>query len=69
MFDEMKKHLGENLVFIHPEERHKWIDPAGVPFISSCFIYVLGNRSNGGMNCPFGLKHVTTVTRDPRSAN
>jgi len=32
-------------------------------------IYFLGNTSNGGMECPVGLVQLTTVTRDPRSAD
>ena len=54
---------------IHPEKRRAWTNPGGVPFISSCFIYFLGNTSNGGMKCPVGLKQVTIVTRDPPSAD
>jgi len=54
---------------VHSEGWHVSIDPVGVPFISSGFIYFLGNTSNGGMKCPVGPKQVTTVTRDPRSAD
>jgi hypothetical protein len=49
---------------IHPECWNMWIYPGGVPFISSCFIFFIVNTSNEGMECPFGLIHVTTVTRD-----
>jgi len=31
--------------------------------------FFLGNTSNGGMKGPIGLIQVTTVTRDPRSAD
>jgi len=31
--------------------------------------FFLGNASNGGMKCPVGLIQVTTVARDPRSAD
>ena len=55
-------------LFIHPEWWHAWIDPGGVPFICSCFMYFLGNTSNGEMKCPVGVKQVTTVTCDARSA-
>ena len=54
---------------INPDGRHGWIDPGGLPFISSCFIYFLGNTSNRGMKCPVGLIELTTVTRNPRSAD
>ena len=53
---------------IHPEGWHAWIDPGGVPFISSRFIHFLGNTINGGTNCPVGLIELTTVTREPLSA-
>ena len=53
---------------IHTEKWQAWISPGGVPFISSCFIYFLGNTSNGRIKCPVGVKQVTTVTRNPRSA-
>jgi hypothetical protein len=53
---------------IRPERWHAWIDPGGVPFIGSGFIYFLGNSSNGEMKSPFGLIQLTTVTRDLRSA-
>ena len=68
MSDEMRKPLGENLALYHPEKWHAWIGPGGVSFISSGFIYFLGNTNNGGMNYPGGLIQLTTVTRDPRSA-
>jgi len=55
----MEKPLGENLA-LYPD----WIDPGG-----SCFLYFLGNTSNEGMKCAFGLKQLKTVTRDPRSAD
>jgi len=65
MFDEMKITLGKKIsLCIHPEGWHAWIDPGGVPFITSCFMFFLGNTSNGGMKFA-----VTTVTRDPRSAD
>jgi len=54
---------------IHPERWYAWIDPGGVPFINSGFTYFLGNTSNGGMKCPVGLIQLTTVTRDPWSAD
>jgi len=70
MFDEMKIPLGEKIaLFIHPEGWHVWIDPGGVPFITSFSIFFLGNASNGGMKCPIGLIQLTTVTRDPQSAD
>jgi hypothetical protein len=56
-------------VSTHPEGWQAWIDPGGLPFISSCFIFFLGNISNGGMKCPFGLIQVTTDTRDLRSVD
>jgi len=34
-----------------------------------CFTHFLGNTSNGGMECPFGLIQLTNVTRDPRSTD
>ena len=54
---------------MHPEGWHAWIDPGGVPFISSFFSCLLGNTNKGGMKCPLGLIQVTTVTRDPRYAD
>jgi len=45
------------------------LDPGGVRFINSCLTHFLGNTSNGGMKCPVGLIQLTTVTRDPRSAD
>jgi len=57
--------MGENLAFIHPGKWHAWFDSGGVPFISSCFVYFVGNTSNGGIKCPAGLKQVAAVTRDP----
>jgi hypothetical protein len=65
MFDEMVKIW----LFIHPEGWHAWIDPGGVPGISSGFIYFLGNTSNGGKKHPVRLIEVMTVTRDPHSAD
>ena len=50
---------------IHPEGCQAWIDPVGVPFVSSRFIFFLGNTNNGGKKCPVGLKQLTIVTRDP----
>ena len=44
---------------IHPEGWHAWIDPGGVSFISSGFIFFLGNTSNGGMKCAVGLIQLT----------
>jgi hypothetical protein len=42
MFDEMKKPPGEKIsVCMHPEGWQAWIDPGGVPFIRSCFIFCL----------------------------
>ena len=70
MFNEMKKPLEKKFsLSIHPEGWHAWIDPGDVPFISSCFMFFLGDTSNGGMKCPVGLIQVTTVTSDPRSAD
>jgi len=69
MFDEIKKPLEKISLCIHPEEWHAWIDRGGVPFVSSCFIFFLGNTSNGGMKCLVGLIQVTTVKNDPRSAD
>ena len=57
------------LLCIHPKWWHVWIDPGGVPVISSCFMFFLGNTSNEGMKCPVLLIQLTTVTRNPRSAN
>ena len=54
---------------IHPDRWHAWLDPGGVPFITSCFVYFLGNTSNGGIKRPVGLIQVMTVTRDPRSTD
>jgi len=51
-------------LYIHTEGWHAWIDPDGVQFISSGFIYFLGNTSNGEMNCPFWLTLLTIVTRE-----
>jgi len=51
-------------LYIHTEGWHAWIDPGGVQFISSGFIYFLGNTSNGEMNCPFWLTLLTIVTRE-----
>ena len=53
----------------HPEGWNAWIDPGGVPFTNFRFIYFLGNTSIWGMNCPVVLIQLTTVTRDPRSAD
>jgi len=72
MFDKMKKPLEKKILLcIHPEGWHAWIEPGGEPLIRSSFIRVffLGNASNGGMKGPVGLIQVTTVTRDPRSAD
>jgi len=69
MFDEMKKPLGKMSLCIHPEGWHAWHDPGGEPLISSSLTFFLGNTSNGGMKGPIGLIQVTTVTRDPRSAD
>jgi len=69
MIDDMKKQLAKTSLCIHPEGWYAWVDPGGVPFISSCFIYFLGNTSNGGMNCPVGLMRLMTVTIDHRSAD
>jgi len=66
MFDEIKKSLEKISLSIHPEKWHALVDPGGVSFISSGFIFFLGNTSNGGMNCPAGLGDLTTVTRDLR---
>jgi len=69
MFDEMKKILGENLALYPLRGMAHVVDPGGVPFITSGFIHFLGNTSNGGMKCPCGIIQLTTVTRDPRSAD
>jgi len=61
----MKKPLEKISLSIHPEGWHAWIDPGGAPFISSCFIFFLGNKSDRGMKYPVGLTQLTTVTRDP----
>jgi hypothetical protein len=53
---------------IHPKGWHVRIEPGGVPYISSGFIYFLENTTNRGMKYPVGLIQLTTVTRDPRSA-
>jgi hypothetical protein len=67
MFDEMKKPLVKISRFIHPEVWHAWINPGGVPFINSGFIYFLGNTGNGRMaKCPVELIQLSTVTRDIR---
>jgi hypothetical protein len=65
----MKKPLGEILVSIHFDGWHTCIYTGGELFISCDFIYFLGNTINGGMKCPLGLIQLTTVTRDPRSAD
>jgi hypothetical protein len=41
MFDEMKKPLEKISLCIHPEGWQAWIDPGGVSFISSRFIFFL----------------------------
>ena len=64
-----RNHWDKISLCIHSEGWKTWIDPGGVPFVSSGFIYFLGNTSNEGMKFPFGIIQVTTVTRDPRSAN
>jgi hypothetical protein len=46
MFDEMKKWVKISFC-TQPEGWQAWIDPGGVPFISSCSIFFLGNASNG----------------------
>jgi hypothetical protein len=69
MFDEMKKPLEKISLCICPEGWQAWIDPGGVPFISCCSIFFLGNTSNRGMKCPFGLIQVTNVTSDPCSVD
>jgi len=68
VFYEIKKPLGEISLCIHPERWHAWIEPGGVPFISSGFMHFLGNTGNGGIKCPVGLIQLI-VTRDPRSAD
>lgn len=40
----------------------------GVPSKSSSFLFFIGNTINGGTNCPTTDMHVTTVSKDPRSA-
>jgi hypothetical protein len=47
VFDEMKKPLEKISLCIHPEGWQAWIDPGGVPVVSSCFMFFLGNKSNG----------------------
>jgi len=69
MFEEMKKQLGKISLCVHPDRKDSRVDPGGVSFISSSFIYFLGNTSNGGMKCPEGLTYLTTVTGDPRLAD
>ena len=64
-----RNHWVKVSLYIHPEGWHAWIHPGGVPCINSGFIYFLGNTSNGGMKCPMGIIELTTVTRDPRSAD
>jgi len=54
-------------IFIQTKRRHARGDPGGESFISSTFIYFLGNTSNGGMKCPDGLINLKNVTGDPRS--
>ena len=60
-----RNHWEKISLCIHHEGWHAWIDPGGVPFIISCFIFFLGNTRNGGMKCPSGLIELKTVTRDP----
>jgi len=64
-----RSHLLKISLSIHADGWHAWIDPGGVPFIRSCFIYFLVNTSNGGMKCPVGLIQMTNVTRHSRSAD
>ena len=68
MFDELKKPLGKMSLCIHPEGWHAWLDSGGESLISS-LTFLHGNTSNGGMKRPIGLIQVTTVTRDPHSAD
>jgi hypothetical protein len=70
MSDEMKKPLGENLALCPPPRDDTRGLIQAVCHSSVVFhTFFFGNTSNGGMKCPFGLRQVTTVTRDPRSAD
>ena len=62
-----KNHWVKISIFIHSERRHARGEPGGESFISSTFIYFLGNTSNGGMKCPDGQINFKIVTGNPRS--
>jgi len=64
MSDEIKKAMGENLALYPPREMVQAVFHSSV-LVSYIFLEI---QVKGGMKCPVGLKQVTTVARDPRSA-